>query len=99
MLKLVRDRLPEIDPSMKVSTASEKERVAWLVAKLIEEAIEVSETESRSAAREELGDVWEVFKALVNAFDLEMGAVLAEARSKRRLKGAFDKLLIWNDHE
>ena len=99
MRKLVRDKLPEIDPTMKVHLAHESERAEWLLAKLDEEVQEVFLAETDAELLEELADVWEAFRSLVYACDTDVARVLKVARDKRKLKGGFDKLVIWDDGE
>lgn len=94
--KLVRDKLPELDPGMVVTPAPESERAEWLKAKLIEEAVEV-DCASPEDLLEELGDVWEVFKSIVLESSFDMSQVLEAARQKRAERGGFDKLLLWDD--
>lgn len=97
MFKLVRDKLPEIDLTMKVHIAHESERAEWLLSKLEEEVGEISYAENREQLTEELGDVWEAFKGLVHACDIDMAEVMKVARHKKKLKGGFDKLVIWDE--
>lgn len=97
MYKLVRDKLPELDPSMAVTPAPENERAEWLLSKLEEEVQEIYTVETREELTEELGDVWEAFKSLVSALGLNIAEVIEAARKKKRVKGGFDKLLLWDD--
>lgn len=96
MSKLVRDGIPDGDPTMNVYSAPESTRTEWLICKLQEEAEELWQVENRGELLEELGDVWEVFEALISSLDISMAEVIAAAQKKRAAKGAFEKLLIWD---
>jgi len=95
--KLVRDKLPGVDPTMNVYAAPERERAEWLLAKLQEEVEELWTPEDREHLIEELGDVWEAFKGFLQASNVAMTEVVEAAREKKMLKGGFDKLLIWDE--
>ncbi|GAA3572013.1 nucleoside triphosphate pyrophosphohydrolase [Nonomuraea rosea] len=98
MGKLVRDKIPDIirqdgrEPA--VTVLGEAEYRAALVAKLFEEATEVSEASPMEVA-EEIADVYEVLRALAAANRYEWAAIEKTAKAKREERGGFqDRLYL-----
>jgi predicted house-cleaning noncanonical NTP pyrophosphatase (MazG superfamily) len=97
--KLVRDRIPELiradGRTPTISTLDADGYLAALLDKLVEEANELRDAEPQRRI-EELADVYEVVRALVNRLDLDMAEVIAAADAKRAARGGFDAR-IWLD--
>ncbi|MFC4119040.1 nucleoside triphosphate pyrophosphohydrolase [Nonomuraea zeae] len=98
MGKLVRDKIPEIirrdgqEPA--VTVLAEGEYRTALVAKLFEEATEVSEASPVEVA-EEIADVYEVLRALAAVNGYEWAAIEKTAEAKREERGGFrDRLYL-----
>jgi len=84
--KLVRDKIPTVAPGAYVKCDG-SERLEWLKKKLVEEALEFLIEPSV----EELADVLEVVKALIDVFGDEVYKV---AESKRKELGGFEECWI-----
>ncbi|WP_128925506.1 nucleoside triphosphate pyrophosphohydrolase [Bradyrhizobium guangxiense] len=92
--KLVRDRIPE-----KIAARQELEATktvprstlqSFLIGKVLEEAIEVRESESSKERCVELADVIEVVRALAKLDGLTLEQVVAAANAKREKLGGFE---------
>jgi predicted house-cleaning noncanonical NTP pyrophosphatase (MazG superfamily) len=101
--KLVRDRIPEIIKAdggiPKIRILSEQEYRIELLKKLVEEAEEVLNSGSMEELIKEIGDVYEVIEALVEANELdpeEISRIKAERRLKR---GAFEQRIFLEEVE
>lgn len=96
--KLVRDRIPEIMHSNRVAvevcTLTHKEHVQALKTKLLEEAQEVVEAQSRQELIEELADVKEVIEALALKLSIKTQEIDEAKRVKTFKKGGFDRGLF-----
>lgn len=96
--KLVRDKIPErivqrqeFETSLKAPDSSRK---AFLISKILEEALEVREAGSNEEKKVELADLYEVFRALAKVEGLELGEIVAAADRKKDKAGGFDDGLI-----
>ena len=96
--KLVRDRVPE-----RIASRQEHEVTrqvpgnlvkGFLLGKLLEEALEVREAADETKKREELGDLYEVFLALVQNEGSVIGDVTTAADAKREKVGGFKRGLV-----
>ena len=100
--KLVRDGIPEIirreGGTCAVETLSEEEYRRALLEKLVEEAREAKATSGQGLVRE-LADLHEVIDAVIEAFDVERAAVLAEQQRRRTERGGFTRRfrLLWTE--
>jgi predicted house-cleaning noncanonical NTP pyrophosphatase (MazG superfamily) len=93
--KLVRDKIPtkiakrqEAEVSRKVPISIKK---GFLISKLFEEALEVREARDKVLKTEELGDVYEVLRALANAEEISMTQITSAANAKKQKAGGFDE--------
>ena len=98
MGKLVRDRIPEIirrtGEEPVITILGDTEYRAALLAKLFEEATEVSEAPPEEVAGE-LADVYEVLRALAAAHGHDWQEIERTAEAKREERGAFkDRLYL-----
>ncbi len=93
MNKIVRDN---IDWSREPGIFSEivdltpEEKVHHLKKKLLEEAEEVLEAETREDLVEEIADVYEVLDALMQKADINLQEVMRVKEEKKKRKGGFD---------
>ena len=100
--KLVRDRIPEIIAAEGRDYATEimedAEYRQSLLAKLVEEAREVTEAEPDELIKE-LADLYEVIDALLVAFNLDKDAILNIQQKRRDERGGFEGQikLLWAD--
>lgn len=96
--KLVRDKIPErIAQRHELQVArqiSGNLRKGFLISKLLEEALEVREALTDSQKREELADLFEVFRAIVKAEGVPLDAVERAAEEKKSKAGGFEEGLI-----
>jgi predicted house-cleaning noncanonical NTP pyrophosphatase (MazG superfamily) len=92
--KLVRDRIPDIirgdGRDARVRTAVGTELASLLSTKLLEEASEFASAPSL----EELADVFEVIRALLDAHGWSLSDLEAAADAKRRERGGFARGLV-----
>lgn len=100
--KLIRDRIPEILEAQGIEyeteVLDEREFVAALRAKVLEEAREVSEASPEDLAKE-IGDLLEVLAALTAAVDLTAEELERVRSERRRERGGFERRLklLWTD--
>lgn len=101
MPKLIRDLIPEdmrrhgYEPELRIVEGAEKRE--WLLKKLVEEAEEALES---NGSIEELADVFEVLRSLVNYKESCWLELKQKACAKRKLRGSFTKGYLWlNDHD
>jgi len=96
--KVVRDDIPRFIASrgevVSSDTLSIHERTRALVGKLIEEAGEFVDAKRGVDKREELADLYEVFRALSTSVGASMGDILAVANAKREKRGGFDEGVV-----
>ena len=92
--KLVRDRIPEIiEKSGKTSSirfVHGKEIDTFLIRKMVEE---VSEFEDEPST-EEAADIYEVFLALLDNWNIDIEDVKKVAKNKKADRGAFEKGIV-----
>ncbi len=99
--KLVRDRIPSVIADAGKTFASRKadenEIISYAFKKLHEEIQEFTEDPSA----EEAADVMEIFHFLCDKLDIRDSMIMAQATSKRILRGGFDQgvILEWVDDE
>jgi predicted house-cleaning noncanonical NTP pyrophosphatase (MazG superfamily) len=92
MGKLVRDRIPAIirasgqEPAVRV--LSPEEYLPALLEKLVEEALEAQEAGVEDLLNE-LADVQEVIRAILDALDWDVRTLEEAAQSKAEARGAF----------
>ncbi len=96
--KLVRDKIPEIilnngeKPYTRI--LSSEEYNIELKKKLIEEALEMQDSQNAEMLLEELADVIEVVKALAKFNNKTLEDILKIADTKNTKKGSFDKRIF-----
>lgn len=92
--KLVRDKIPERITKNRETTswrrAYGEEKRAYLIGKLIEEALEAKTAAGRNERIEELGDLFEVLRALAETEEGSIEEVRDAAEGKRRKAGGFE---------
>ena len=95
--KLVRDKIPEIisksGKTYKSRKASPEEMKELLFEKLKEESEEFFEKPSL----EEAADIYEVFLAMLNNWELDFSSVVNHAYYKREERGSFNNKIILED--
>lgn len=101
--KLVRDRIPEIlekkGLKSKIQIAkSEEEYLAYLLKKIVEEAVEVNHSTEKGNLDEELADILELINAILKVKNWTMDDILAIQKQKREKNGGFDKKLIMMEY-
>lgn len=99
MSKLVRDNIPTfIKSSGKIPVYHVEEdkdkKYKALVNKLVEEAKEVKDSKDDNEFLHEIADVYEVFTSLLRLKDYTLNDAQEQAKSKRAIKGSFDKFII-----
>ena len=99
MGKLVRDNIPTfIKSSGKIPVYHVEEdnnkKYKALVNKLVEEAKEVKESKDDLDFIHEMADVYEVFTCLLRFMGYTLNDAQERAKSKRAIKGSFDKFII-----
>ncbi|MDQ3018369.1 MAG: nucleoside triphosphate pyrophosphohydrolase [bacterium] len=97
--KLVRDKIPEIIAAdgveCKTKILETKEYREVLLAKVVEEALEIQESKGDiKELVEEVGDVLEVIDAIVKEFALDETAIQAVREERREKRGGFDKKIL-----
>lgn len=96
--KLVRDKIPariaerqELEVTRQVPVGLMK---GFLISKLLEEAMEVRSAEGTEQKKEELADLFEVFRALVASEGQDLAEVERAADRKREKAGGFEQGLV-----
>lgn len=96
--KLVRDKMPEsIEKRGEIVThlkINGDQLVRALKTKLLEEAIEVFDTQSSSDTQEELADVLEVIHAISKHLNISMKSIEETRKQKRDKRGGFDQGVV-----
>ena len=99
-MKLVRDKIPAIIRAAGKEplgfTAPKEDRLDWLMAKLVEEAMETAEAaeENTASVVEELADVLEVVYALCDHYGVSFSEVQESRYFKKMKRGGFHKGFI-----
>jgi diadenosine tetraphosphate (Ap4A) HIT family hydrolase/predicted house-cleaning noncanonical NTP pyrophosphatase (MazG superfamily) len=92
--KLIRDKLPELMRSKGIvvheRVIESQEFISRLKEKLIEEAREVEQAETRDELAEELADVLEVVRTLAQENGISIDEIEKFRLNKREFKGGFD---------
>lgn len=96
--KLIRNNIAKIvlkneGKSLDIRIASEQEALSMLKIKLVEEANEVLNSNTRDNFIEELADVLEVLKELISRNNI-VEEVFEKRESKFKEKGGFDKNIV-----
>jgi predicted house-cleaning noncanonical NTP pyrophosphatase (MazG superfamily) len=96
--KLVRDKIPEFiinkgEQATQITLCGEN-LLAALKAKLVEEAIEVSDSKSTTEIVEELADVQEVILSLSKYLKITKATVESARKEKREKRGGFDNATV-----
>lgn len=104
MKKLIRDKLAEwIKENDKNATVEEiqdpDEMMNYLKKKVVEEAVEVYQTNRRADAIEEICDLYEVVSELMNKWNIKESDVWEARVSKFEKRGGFSKGYILNYEE
>lgn len=96
--KLVRDKIPsriaerqELEVTRKIPLILMK---GYLVSKLLEEVLELREAARPDQKKEELADIYEVFRALAKSENISVSKIVAAAKRKREKAGGFEDGLI-----
>lgn len=98
--KLVRDNIPDIikartgnDPERRIAE-NDQEFEAFLLKKIVEEAIELRDSAAHGNAEEELGDINELLHTLMKLKRITAERLDIVQREKREKNGGFEKRLI-----
>lgn len=98
MKKLVRDKIPKIIASKwencEYFIADENSYFNALLAKVLEESIEVSKAENDAELKEEIADLYEVLDALIKNKNFSRDEILEIQKEKRDKKWGFEKKII-----
>lgn len=97
--KLVRDNIPEIirqdGAEPKTRTLEQAEYLDKLLEKLEEEIIELQAArENKQDMAKEIGDVYEVLEAIIQAFGLSKEEIIKLQEERRQKRGGFDKKIF-----
>lgn len=96
--KVVRDAIPtniaQKGERVRAARLSSEAAPIALVAKLIEEGLEVTDAVNENAKIEELGDVLEVLRGLASMLDVDWDDVEVTAKTKRETRGGFEKSAV-----
>lgn len=98
MKKLVRDKIPEIIASKweeyEYYIADEISYENSLLAKVLEESLEISKAETDENLKEEIADLYEVLDSLIKHKNLSREEILEIQNIKREKKWWFEKRII-----
>lgn len=98
MKKLVRDNIPEIIASKweecEYFIADENSYLNALLAKVLEEAIEVSKSENDSELKEEIADLYEVLDSIIKTKNFSYKEISEIQKEKKDKKWWFEKKII-----
>ena len=93
--KIVRDKIPEKIAARReleaTTSVPPRTQEAFLIGKILEEALEVRESNTPEERRIELADLLEIVRAIAHASGLTLDDVLAAADKKRDKLGGFEK--------
>lgn len=96
--KLIRDKIPELvesqnkTASIRVLTGDE-EYLKYLLAMLVEESTELANAKTTHNQEEELADVFEVLKTILDLLKLNQADLATVQEEKRQKRGGFKKRL------
>ncbi|AUI72110.1 nucleoside triphosphate pyrophosphohydrolase [Companilactobacillus alimentarius] len=101
MKKLVRDKIPDIiHDGTKFEVLSNEDYRTSLREKLIEEAVEVKDSNTRANLVEELGDLEEVIRAILDDASITYEEMDSLRQAKINQKGKFmEKFVMINSNE
>jgi predicted house-cleaning noncanonical NTP pyrophosphatase (MazG superfamily) len=92
--KIVRDKIPgRIAARQELGATAvipPQLREAFLIGKIMEEALEVRESTSKEERRTELADVWEIVRSLAEMSGIPLSEVEEAANKKREKLGGFE---------
>lgn len=98
--KLVRDKIPEIIekdlgrlPKMRILKKN-SEMKRYLLRKVVEEAVELSEAKNKNHIAEEMADLLELFDAILKMTKMDLKTVRKIQREKRKKRGGFDEMIL-----
>lgn len=100
--KLVRDKIPEIikkDDGTNADVRSVKntdEHLYYLKKKVVEEASELRDTNSREHLIEEITDVFEVIDAMCTIAEIDKNDVISMQKQKCDKRGGFTEGVVMN---
>lgn len=93
--KLVRDKIPEkIQQNGEDAIAAQLEKHVLsqlLRRKLVEESLEVLDSERKEDIIVELADVLEVLDGIINQYQIDINSILSQKEKKREKAGGFEK--------
>jgi predicted house-cleaning noncanonical NTP pyrophosphatase (MazG superfamily) len=98
--KIVRDKVPEKIEARKelesVASVPARTQQAFLIGKVLEEALEVRESETSDEKKIELADILEIVRALGHASGITLNDIISAADQKREKLGGFEggKILL-----
>jgi predicted house-cleaning noncanonical NTP pyrophosphatase (MazG superfamily) len=96
--KIVRDKIPGRIADRKEAEITRKShgivKKCFLTSKLLEEALEVRNSQTADEKRIELADLYEVLRALAQAEGITIDEVVAAADQKKAKAGGFDEGLV-----
>lgn len=89
-MKLVRDKIPELFPQHSYRRAEgQEEMITLLLAKVMEEAEEVSKAPDQKSRAEEIGDLLDVLDTLAGLSGISVRELMEIRIEKRRERGDF----------
>ncbi len=102
--KLVRDKILEIiskdSVEFKSHILSDEEYKKELLAKIVEEANEVLDTNGdKNELVKEISDVMEVLDAIIVAFDLDIAEIVKVKQQRKGSRGGFEKKIYLESTE
>lgn len=97
-MKLVRDKVPEAFPQNTYHVAEPREFMALLRLKLVEEAAEVAAARNEAELIEELGDLLEVFRAILNRSHLLLEGIESDRLKKRERLGGYSEGWVMTEY-
>jgi predicted house-cleaning noncanonical NTP pyrophosphatase (MazG superfamily) len=96
--KLIRDRIPEIlaakGKAAKTRILTDDEYLKFLLKKMVEESIELSQSSGRDGMRDELADILELIDAIVKFKGWKKRDIIAVQKGKRKKNGGFEKKIL-----
>ena len=98
MRKLVRDKIPDIVKDGEFEVLSNEDYRQALRNKVVEEAVEVKESDTRASLVEELGDLEEVIRAILDDAFITYEEMDSVRQAKVNQKGKFvEKFVMINN--